>query len=180
MIRRKVYLTLLVLTGIILVATSALAMPARMARGKPVGAKGPRYELWHDPLGWHLRWTGAGGAHHFQGRVHVVGGSIALLEKISKEPDDRIWKTPRTIHIDAFSGGGFDGFDFRWDGPELIIELTIDGISRPKRIFIGSSLAHPRTYPFSIHRNTPPKKRGKVWVPGHYGPRGRWIPGHWR
>ena len=21
---------------------------------------------------------------------------------------------------------------------------------------------------------------GKVWVPGHYGPNGRWIPGHWR
>ena len=25
-----------------------------------------------------------------------------------------------------------------------------------------------------------PGFRGAVWVPGHYGPRGAWIEGHWR
>ena len=25
-----------------------------------------------------------------------------------------------------------------------------------------------------------PNCRGAVWIDGHYGPRGRWHPGHWR
>jgi hypothetical protein len=25
-----------------------------------------------------------------------------------------------------------------------------------------------------------PGCRGGVWIQGHYGPRGRWWPGHWR
>jgi hypothetical protein len=29
-------------------------------------------------------------------------------------------------------------------------------------------------------RPPPPRCPGGMWVSGHYGPRGRWHPGHWR
>jgi hypothetical protein len=36
----------------------------------------------------------------------------------------------------------------------------------------------------AVHEQRPPPPPGYcaewVWVPGHYGPRGRWHPGHWR
>ncbi len=169
---------LLILLFLLSVA-SAQAMSAGSAQGRPIGAKGPRYELWKDKSGWHLRWTGSGRGHHFEGRLHAPGGEIIIIRKVSKEENDRIWRKGKTIHINARASAGFDGLDFQWRGRELVVELTIDGISRPGRIFVGKSMIHPQNHPFVITRYQKVPK-GKVWVPGHYGPRGRWIPGHWR
>ena len=36
------------------------------------------------------------------------------------------------------------------------------------------------TTELTIHSSSPHKCwLGRVWVPGHRGPRGRWIPPHW-
>jgi len=60
----------------------------------------------------------------------------------------------------------------------LVLDLEMDGKPCRKRIFIGSQGIHPAQQPFVIVRSRP--KKGMVWVPGHYGPGRRWIPGYWR
>ncbi|HEX15568.1 MAG TPA: hypothetical protein ENF44_00380 [Deltaproteobacteria bacterium] len=138
--------------GLLVFASGALALEAFVAWGKPVGATGVRYELWRDRGGWHLRWTGAGSFHHFFGKIWAPGGEVFLLRRHRLERGDRVWREGRGIRFDALAVGGWDGFDFRWRGKRLILDLEIDGRPCRRRIYIGADGVHPRTQPFSIVR----------------------------
>ncbi len=163
---------------LLLLSSAASGLEALRTWGRPQEVRGARFELWHNEAGWHLRWTGAGSSHHFFGKIWAPDGELVITRRHRLEEGDRVWKEGRGIRFDAYASSGEDGFDFRWRGRELVLDLEMDGKPCRKRIFIGSQGIHPAQQPFVIVRPRP--KKGMVWVPGHYGPGGRWIPGHWR
>jgi hypothetical protein len=132
----------------------ALALTASDAHGRPEYASGPRYELWRDHDHWHLRWTGAGERHHFTGRITAPEGDVYLDEKVDWEKkEDKIWKERREVRFDSWAKGGEDGFDFRWSGDELVLNLEIDGRIVKRKIFIGHDSIHPERSNFVIFRD---------------------------
>lgn len=140
------------------------------------------YRLWHNDNGWHLRWSSNAGQHSFSGRVWSPDGNVNLGRRVKLEPNDRVYKQGRGINFQAKAGrGGEDGFDFRWQGPNLWLELETNGKPFLNRIMVGPAGIHPNRMPFVInwHKNRRPPPRGE-WVPGHFDRRKHWIPGHWR
>jgi hypothetical protein len=119
--------------------------------------------------------------YHFSGKIWAPGGDIIVTHRFKLETADSVWHEGRRVYFDGHASSGFDGFDFKWMGRELVLDLQIDGKPSRKMIFIGTKGIHPANHPFVIYRlESGPRPKGKVWVPGHYGPGGRWIPGHWR
>lgn len=152
MMRKKKWLLVFVFViTIAFLTTSVWAIRAFRAEGKPT-ASGLRYELWHDSGGWHLRWTGFNRVHHFSGRLWSPDGNLFITHRYKLERGDRVWKKGRKIHFAATSSVGIDGFDFRWRGRELLVELKIDGRYRPMKIYIGSEGYHPKGFPIIIVR----------------------------
>lgn len=149
--RKKKWFLVLVCVIIISLTTSVWAIRAFRAEGKP-DASGLRYELWHDAGGWHLRWTGFNKVHHFSGRVWSPDGNVFITNRYKLEREDSVWKKGKRIHFSATSSIGIDGFDFRWKGRKLLVELKIDGRYRPMKIFIGSEGYHPKGFPLVIVR----------------------------
>ncbi|RLA80956.1 MAG: hypothetical protein DRG36_02485 [Deltaproteobacteria bacterium] len=134
---------------------AAFSMPAGKAWGKPPFPPGSpvNYQIWHDEDGWHIRWTSAVRWRHFRGRVWSPDGEIFLVRKVAKEQDDIIRKRGNAIVFNAHTCGGWDGFDFRFSGREVVFDLKIDGRYRPERVFIGASALNPHHIPFAIRRH---------------------------
>lgn len=147
--KRTVLLTTLAFA---LLCPSAFALDALTAWGRPFGAAGVRYELWKDEGGWHLRWTGAGSPHRFSGKIWAPDGRVVILRRQRLERCDRVWREGRGIRFDAFASRGWDGFDFRWRGRRLIVDLEVDGGPCRRRIFVGAEGVHPKGQPFVIVR----------------------------
>ncbi len=143
--------TVLAVWTVLMAVSAGWGLPAFRAEGRPY-ARGLRYEVWHDSKGWHLRWSGGRGTHHFRGRIWSPGGHVVLLRTVEFERGDNIRTTPKEIGFKAVCSGGMDGIDFRWRGRRLFLELLIDGTYRPQRIFIGSEGYHPEASPFVIVR----------------------------
>ncbi len=165
------------------------AMPCRKAWGKPDIPPGSpvNYQIWRDRDGWHMRWTSSVKLRHFTGKIISPDGEVVLVRRVGKEQGDIIRKEGGTIVFNAHTKGGWDGFDFVVYGRRIVFDLQIDGHYLPQRVFVGGNAANPSHLPFSIYKAPAPRGYsrsskpylGAIWVPGHYGPRGRWIPGHW-
>ena len=165
----------------LILSTQTMALEGCVAQGKPSDVNGVRYELWKDQHCWHLRWTGAGDPHHFSGMIKASCGKVLIVDRHKIEEADKVWRKGNSVRFDAGASSGMDGFDFRWRGRELILDLEIDGKPSLEQIHVGSECVHPTNQPFLMYRPGPgPRPAGKYWVPGHYDRRGRWIPSHCR
>ena len=164
-------------------AFNAWAINVETAQGSapPHPDKGAYYRVWCNGGSWHIRWSSRSVHHNFSGRVWAPEGMVFLDKRVKTEPNDRIYVEGKGINFQAGAKTGDDGFDFRWDGPYLWLDLVIDGNALLDRIMVGPNGIHPDNMPFIMNRHIRrgPRPRGE-WVPGHFNPRGHWIPGHWR
>ena len=116
-----------------------------------------RYFLWYDSQGWHVRTT-APRVRRFKGTISVDGGTIAsavpagLKEKQKLKDAYRVGADRKQLNFEFVTGSAADGFDFRIEGDEaeLSFDLTIEGQSRPRAVFIGRDQGHPAKIPFTL------------------------------
>jgi hypothetical protein len=129
--------------------------------GPPVGAARvapPRYAVWHDAKGWHLRAVAAGGGNHFRGQVSVYGGQITTvtpfgLDRSQVRPDIVLLNANRDKFVLDFKNlGGTEGVDFTVSGKATTLRFTlmIDGQHVPQKIVIGRRAARPAKATFDL------------------------------
>jgi hypothetical protein len=133
--------------------------PADAREGKLVNQP-PRYYLWLDAQGWHLRTAAKEKVFvHFTGSVELTKGAFGQLRPIgleSKGKNADRWSVDadrRKIEFDIHTSGSFDGFDFtvvKDQTGELQLDLNIGEKPMPKRVFIGKESEHPNKLPFSV------------------------------
>jgi hypothetical protein len=121
--------------------------------------KTPRYYVWYDSSGWHLRTTSEEGTFgRFDGTIRATGGTIGKMRPIGLETKGTykdVWKlsADRTeIEFELVSSSTFDGFDFTVTGADAQVEfeLNISKKGYPSRIFIGKEGAHPKEVKFQF------------------------------
>lgn len=121
--------------------------------------KAPRYYVWYDSSGWHLRTTSEKGTFgRFDGTIKVTSGTIGKMRPIGLETKGTYkdtWKLSedRTeIEFQLVSSSTFDGFDFSVTGADAQVEynLNISKKGYPNRIFIGKDGAHPKEVKFQF------------------------------
>lgn len=121
--------------------------------------KAPRYYVWYDSTGWHLRTTSEKGTFgRFDGTIKVTGGTIGKLRPIgleSKGTYKDTWKLSKDrteIEFQLVSSSTFDGFDFSVTGADAQVEynLNISKKGYPNRIFVGKDGAHPKEVKFQF------------------------------
>lgn len=112
----------------------------------------PRYFLWHDQAGWHMRTTSARGTFsRYDGTVSVSNGTFAKLRAIGLErrgqnPDKWELNGARDeMKFEIATNSSFDGFDFTIDGADAILsfDLNIAKKGYRNRIIIGRDGASP-------------------------------------
>ncbi len=133
--------------------------PADAHEGKLVDQP-PRYYVWYDTEGWHLRSAAKGKAlAHFTGTIELTQGEFGKLRPIGLEakgkyPDRwQIDAARRKLDFDIHTSSSFDGFDFtvaKDQMGELKFDLNIGGKPMSKRVFVGKDSEHPAELPFAI------------------------------
>ena len=93
--------------------------------------------------------------------ISVKGGRITKCRSIGNEKKGRnsdAWnisgdRTKLTFTLKTAKK--FDGFDFRISGKDAIVQFNLKAASkpRPKRIFIGKKLQHPKHIKFAFPAN---------------------------
>jgi hypothetical protein len=141
-------------------AQETAVAPATNAQGEAISPKGqsadvregkltdrpPRYYIWTDPQGWHLRSAAKeGGVIKFEGSIELTGGEFGKLRPVDE--------TRRKIDFKIFTSGAFDGFDFtisKAKDAQVQFDMKIGPNYAPARVFIGKDNAHPKMVPFSL------------------------------
>lgn len=119
----------------------------------------PRYFLWHDRSGWHVRTTSQRGTFsRYDGTIQLTGGKFARfrpigLESRGRNPDK--WELSESrdqLTFEIATNSSFDGFDFTVDGPDarLTFELNIAQKPYRNRIIIGRDGVSPSEARFSF------------------------------
>ncbi len=115
----------------------------------------PHYLLWHDGDSWHLRWESVEKRRRFSGELRATGGSITLTKRVNLEKKDKTKvHDPDTIVFKAKVKGGPEGFDFRWTGKYLVVDLYIGDEHRPNKVYVGRRALRPNTIPFELTGNS--------------------------
>lgn len=112
----------------------------------------PRYFLWHDQSGWHVRTTSSRGTFsRYDGTIQVTGGTFAKLRPIGLErrgqnPDKWELNDDRDeLTFEIATNSSFDGFDFTVDGSDATVtfDLNISKKGYRSRIIIGRDGVFP-------------------------------------
>jgi hypothetical protein len=124
----------------------------------------PRYYVWQDTEGWHLRTASQRGRLiRFQGTIKVTGGTISKLREVGLErrgsgADTWTVSEDRTqVEFEIATTSSFDGFDFTITGADAQLEFDLSMGKRqfPKRIYIGRDGQHPAETKFTLAANRP-------------------------
>ncbi len=119
----------------------------------------PRYFLWHDSSGWHLRTTSSRGTFsRFDGTIRVTDGALAKfrpigLERRGRNPDKWELSEDRDeLTFEIATNSGFDGFDFSVTGDDARVEFDLNIAKKPyrSRIIIGRDGEFPSKTKFSF------------------------------
>jgi hypothetical protein len=114
--------------------------------------KVPRYYVWHDAEGWHVRSTSQAGTFaRFDGSIKLTGGTFNRLRPIGlegkgKNPDKwQVSKDRTEITFEIATDSSFDGFDFTVNGKaaRVAFDLNIAKKGYPNRIYVGKGGKHP-------------------------------------
>jgi len=129
-----------------------------MALGMPqVTQEKPHYLLWHERDLWHLRWQSPEKKAKFSGVLKAIDGSIELVRRVNLEKKDKTRvHPPNTVSFKGKVKEQPEGFDFRWTGSKLLVDLKIKGEYLPERIYIGRKPVVPPKVPFKIIAGLPP------------------------
>jgi hypothetical protein len=109
------------------------------------------YFLWKQSDGFHLRWTTKKKkAHNFQGKI-ICQDKVKIIRRVLNENLYKINEVDRnTIEWNTILQENIDGLDFMTPG-NFTLELRVDKKKvKPKNIFIGPQMIHPKQNPFTI------------------------------
>jgi hypothetical protein len=131
------------------------------AREGKISDQPPRYYVWVDPQGWHLRCAAKKGGHvRFEGTLELSDGEFGRLRPVGleKKPGKVMdaWgvdATRRKLEFKIFTAGSFDGLDFtiaKAKEAQISFDLKITDKPAPGRTFIGKDSVHPAASPFSL------------------------------
>lgn len=117
-----------------------------------------RYYVWFHDREWHLRTTTSKYTRRFDGVISIKGGKFTKCRSIGNERKGRkndAWRLSpdRTkLEFSLVTKKKFDGFDFRISSRDAIVQfdLKVAKKERPKSIFIGRELQHPKHVKFAL------------------------------
>jgi len=142
---------------------TALALAAR----KPINSEGrpgfpalkpANFMVWHDDVGWHVRWVTTGKSYLFSGEIRSKDGVMEQFNVIFPQLDNLRYKnSARRISFKATNEKGQNGFDFKSSARKLKFNLKINGKGCSECIFIGYQAQHPASSSFSLE--SAPKKQ---------------------
>lgn len=113
------------------------------APGTPEG-----YWIWQDRQGWHLRTT-SDAPRHFRGTIEAMGGDPADLRAVGGAAG-AVRQEGSRIQFEYDAAGGEQGFDWVSSSGCNRFEITIDGTTRPLRVFLGGVEESPARVPFAV------------------------------
>lgn len=167
----------LCLTGLLLPEMAAFADDATIADvevsqsidGEPLNPQGrfsddltgqpPRYYVWRDAEGWHLRTASQNGRLiKFTGSVKLQGGTFSKLRSVGLErrgsAADRwtVAEDRSQVDFEILTTSSFDGFDLTVsdDDAYITFDLRMGNRKYPRRIFIGREGQHPAQTEFTL------------------------------
>jgi hypothetical protein len=129
-----------------------------MTEGKPKFGplSEPRYWLWHDEAGWHLRTTTAGQVREFSGRIFAREGNFENITSTRPEGADfKITRSPSAFEFVYKSVGAIDGLDWQSRALCLEFQLSIDGKNNPDYVRVGMMNQGPMVNPFTLCQQKP-------------------------
>lgn len=118
-----------------------------------------RYWVWNENVGGqnilHLRTTTDGATHSFGGVINTSGrGNFYELALANATNGD---DTTTNVSYNQFTfalvnnGSAQEGFDVKWSGRWLSLDLFIDGYARPKRVLYGANAKRSRKHPLIVN-----------------------------
>jgi hypothetical protein len=116
-----------------------------------------RFFIWQDQAGWHFRTTGpAQRAHGFRGAIRLHGARFQKVIPVGLDNrNDSYQLAPgqREVTFKFATSNKFDGVDFYLDkaaSGHVEFEVLLNGGKAPRRIFVGSAAANPKTNHFAV------------------------------
>jgi hypothetical protein len=133
-------------------ATSYVNISSSAAMGIPdINTDSPHYMVWHSGGLWHIRWQSVEKKEKFSGTIKAINGSIELDRRVNLEKKDKTKvHAPNIIQFKGKVKEQPEGFDFKWTGSKLMLDLLIDGEPHPERIYVGRRSITPSELPFYI------------------------------
>ncbi len=138
-------------------------VPLTRSEGRPIiSDDAPHYLLWHDGDTWHLRWESPEKKTKFSGELRVSEGSISLIERVNLEKKDKTKEEESSITFKGKVKKQPEGFDFKWTGSKLWVDLYIKGEHRPLKVYIGRRALRPPTVPFYMEGMASKTAKGDI------------------
>lgn len=127
--------------------------PKHPAVGKPsIEPAQTAIWIWLDDGIWHVRWTGAGRPHRFQGSLSGVAGSVAEITRTKLELTNTVALVGDTVQFDVESPTAEvpsgEGFDVKVIGGCARFDLYIDGHHKPEHVRLGPRKLAAHHVPF--------------------------------
>ncbi len=119
----------------------------------------PRYYVWRDSEGWHLRSASQRGRLiRFHGSITLTGGTFNKLRPVGLERRGSAadsWQVSEDrsrVDFEIKTTSSFDGFDFSVNDRDAYITFDLSMGNRKflKRIYIGSDGQHPANAEFTL------------------------------
>lgn len=119
----------------------------------------PRYYVWRDTEGWHLRSASQRGRLvRFHGSIVLTGGTFNKLRPVGLETRGSAadsWQVAEDrsrVDFEIKTTSSFDGFDFTINDRDAFITFDLSMGNRKflKRIYIGSDGQHPAKAEFTL------------------------------
>ena len=118
--------------------------------GEPtVVAEHAGYWIWFSDGQWHVRVTGGGRPHRFQGSVGGVRGGVMDLVTTRADLKERIAVVGEGVQFDVdATGKDAEGFDVQVAGSCARFDLLVDGKYRPEHVRLGPRAMAAHRVPF--------------------------------
>jgi hypothetical protein len=108
--------------------------------------------VWLDAGIWHVRWTGAGRPHRFQGSFGGVSGSVSELTPTRPQLSSTVALVGNSVQFDVESPTAEvpsgEGFDARVVGGCARLDFYVDGHHKPDHVRLGPHKLAPHHVPF--------------------------------
>jgi hypothetical protein len=108
------------------------------------------YLIWEDGTTWHIRWRGNEKYVHFTGKI-ISSLGVTSIRTYGFDVRDQLVVEDNEIRFDALTPIGVEGLDiYLQDNSDLTIDIIIDKVREPQKVYIGVDGVNPSTIPFAM------------------------------